>query len=182
MIGVLERNWWALALRGVIAILFGGIALFDSGIALYALVIVFGAYALVDGVFNVVAAVRAAESHHRWGWLLFSGLAGILAGLVTFFWPGITALVLLYVIAYWAIVTGILELIAGFRLRAHAANEWTLLLGGAASIIFGVLLFIHPLAGALAVLWLIGIYAFIFGALMIVQGLRLRHRASSATT
>ena len=182
MIGVLEKNWWALALRGVIAILFGGIALLDSGIALYALVIVFGAYALVDGVFNVIAAVRAAESHHRWGWLLFSGIAGILAGLITFRWPNITALVLLYVIAYWAIVTGILELVAGFRLRGHAANEWALLLGGAASIVFGVILFIHPGAGALAVLGLIAIYAFIFGALMIVLGLRLRHRAASATT
>ncbi|HYM70036.1 MAG TPA: HdeD family acid-resistance protein [bacterium] len=182
MIGVLAKNWWALAIRGVVAILFGLVALFDSGIALYALVILFGAYALVDGVFNVIAAVRAAENHQRWGWLVFSGFAGILAGLVTFLWPNITALILLYVIAYWAIVTGILELIAGFRLRGHVANEWALLLGGAASIVFGVILIVHPLAGALAVLWLIGIYAIIFGVLMLVLSFRLRHHVAGATT
>jgi len=182
MMDALARNWWAIALRGVVAILFGLVALFDARIALYALVIVFGAYALVDGVFNVVAAVRAAEHHQRWIWLLVSGIAGILAGLITFAWPGITALVLLYLIAYWAIVTGVLELIAGYRLKGHVANEWALLLGGAASIIFGVLLIVHPLVGALAVLWLIGVYAIVFGVLMLILSLRLRRHAGAGAT
>jgi len=181
VVEVLARNWWALALRGVVAILFGLVALYDTGMTLYVLVILFGAYALVDGVFNVVSAVRAAESRHRWVWLLISGLAGILAGLITFLLPSITALVLLYLIAYWAIVTGILELIEGFRLRGQAANEWALLLGGAVSIIFGVLLIVHPLAGALAVLWLIAIYAIVFGLLMLVLSFRLRKRGQGAS-
>jgi len=180
MVQVLARNWWALALRGVFAIIFGLIALINPGLTLYALVILFGAYSLVDGVFGVAAAVRAAEAHNRWGWLLVSGIAGILTGIIAFVVPGAVALVLLYFIAAWALVTGVLELLAGFRLRGHLANEWLLLLGGAASIIFGVLLIVQPGAGALALLWLIGIYALIFGVLVLVLAFRLRGHATGA--
>jgi uncharacterized membrane protein HdeD (DUF308 family) len=176
---VLARNWWALALRGLFAIVFGLIALAMPGLTLYALVIVFGAYSFVDGIFGVAAAVRAAEAHTRWGWLLVEGIAGILTGIIAFVVPGITALVLLYLIAAWALVTGVLELFAGFKLHGHLANEWLLLLGGAASIIFGVLLIVHPLAGALAVLWLIGIYALVFGILMLWLAFRMRGRAAA---
>lgn len=181
MVQVLARNWWALALRGLFAIIFGLIALFSPGLTLVALVILFGAYSLVDGIFGVVAAVRAAESHTRWGWLLVEGIAGILTGVITFVWPGITAIVLLYLIAAWALVTGVLELIAGFRLRGHLANEVMLLLGGAASIIFGVLLIMRPAAGALALLWLIGVYALVFGALVLTLAFRIRGHAAPAT-
>jgi len=181
MIDVLAKNWWAFALRGVLAIIFGLIALLAPGITLYALVIVFGAYSFVDGIFAVVAAVRAAEAHQRWGWMLIEGIAGIVAGLIAFVVPGLTALVLLYLIAFWAIVTGVFELAAAFRLRGHLANEWALLLGGAASIVFGVLLLSRPLAGALALLWLIGIYAIVFGVLMFVLAFRLRGHAHGAT-
>lgn len=179
MVQVLARNWWALALRGLFAIVFGLIALFMPGLTLVALVILFGAYSLVDGVFGVAAAVRAAESHNRWGWLLVEGIAGILTGIITFVWPGITAIVLLYLIAAWAIVTGVFELLAAFRLRGHIANEWLLLLGGAASVIFGVLLIAQPGAGALALLWLIGIYAIVFGVLVLALAFRLRGHAAA---
>ncbi|HLW48680.1 MAG TPA: HdeD family acid-resistance protein [bacterium] len=174
MVQVLARNWWALALRGVAALVFGLIALLMPGLTLVALVILFGAYSLVDGVFAVAAAVRAAETHHRWAWLLVEGLTGILTGIITFLWPGITAIVLLYLIALWAIVTGVLEVVAGFNLRGHLANEWLLLLGGVASIIFGVVLILQPMAGALALTWLIGLYALVFGVLMLILAFRMR--------
>jgi uncharacterized membrane protein HdeD (DUF308 family) len=174
MVQVLARNWWALAVRGAVAIIFGLIALLLPGLTLVALVILFGAYSLVDGVFAVAAAVRAAETHHRWVWLLVEGVAGILTGIVTFLWPGITAFVLLYLIAIWAFVTGILEVIAGFHLRGHLLNEWMLILGGVASVIFGVLLIVQPLAGALALAWLIGAYALVFGILMLMLAFRMR--------
>lgn len=180
MVQVLARNWWALALRGVFAIIFGLIALINPGLTLFALVFLFGAYSLVDGVFGVAAAVRAAEAHNRWGWLLVEGIAGIVAGIVAFVVPGITAIVLLYLIAAWALVTGVFELIAGFRLRGHLANEWLLLLSGAASIILGVLLIVRPGAGALALLWLIGFYAILFGVLMLILAFRLRGHAAPA--
>jgi uncharacterized membrane protein HdeD (DUF308 family) len=180
MVQVLARNWWALALRGVFAIIFGLIALINPGLTLLALVFLFGAYSLVDGVFGVAAAVRAAEAHNRWGWLLVEGIAGIVAGIIAFVVPGITAIVLLYLIAAWALVTGVFELIAGFRLRGHLASEWLLLLGGAASIILGVLLIVRPGAGALALLWLIGFYAILFGVLMLILAFRLRGHAAPA--
>lgn len=179
MVGVLARNWWALALRGLFAIIFGLIALLNPGVTLIALIYLFGAYSLVDGIFGVAAAVRAAEAHNRWGWLLVEGIAGIITGLIAFLIPGLTALVLLYLIAAWALVTGVLELLAAFRLRGMIANEWLLLLGGAASIIFGVLLIVQPGAGALAVLWLIGAYALIFGILMLMFAFRLRGHATT---
>jgi uncharacterized membrane protein HdeD (DUF308 family) len=174
MVQVLARNWWVLALRGFAAIIFGLIALLVPRFTLLALVSVFGAYSLVDGVFAAASAVRAAETHHRWGWLLVEGVAGSLAGLTACLWPGITAAVLLYLIAAWALVTGVLEVLAGFTLRGHLLNEWMLVLGGVASVIFGVLLILQPVAGLLAVTWLIGLYALIFGVLMLVLAFRIR--------
>ena len=174
MVQVLARNWWVLALRGIAAITFGLIALLVPRLTAPALVSLFGAYSLVDGVFAVASAVRAAETHHRWGWLLVEGMAGILTGLIASLWPGITAMALFYLIAAWALVTGVLEVAAGFTLRGHLLNEWMLVLGGAASIVFGVLLILQPVAGVLAVTWLIGLYALIFGVLMLVLALRIR--------
>jgi uncharacterized membrane protein HdeD (DUF308 family) len=180
MVQVLARNWWALAVRGGVAIVFGLIALFLPGLTLAALVLLFGAYSLVDGVFGVAAAVRAAEAQHRWGWLLVEGIAGILTGIITFLWPAITAFVLLYLIAVWALVTGVLEVVAGLHLRGHLANEWMLVLGGIASIVFGVLLILQPLAGALALAWLIGLYALVFGLLMLMLAFRIRRHGAPA--
>jgi|SRR5579884_1170064 len=176
MLLVLARNWWAIALRGVVAILFGLFAFLFPGATLFALIIVFGAYALVDGIFSIVASVRAAQAHERWGQLLLVGVCGILAAAVVWFYPGLAALSLLYVIAAWAIVTGVLEVIAAFQLRKHMA-DWTWFLAGVASIVFGLLLIWRPGAGALAVLWLIGVYAIIFGIALLAFAFRLRAHA-----
>jgi len=181
MLDVLARNWWAFALRGVLAILFGIFAFIYPGATLFALIIVFGAYALVDGVFLIVAAVRAAQAHERWGQLLIAGIFGILIAAVTWFYPGLTALSLLYVIAIWAIVTGILEIVAAFRLRAMITNEWSWVLAGLVSIAFGVALFMRPSAGALAVIWVIGIYAIAFGIFLLGLAWRLRGLAHTQT-
>lgn len=174
-----KRNWWILALRGVLAIILGLIALFYPGIALAAFIIVFGVYAIIDGIAAVVIAIRERGSLSRWGWVLFEGIIGILAGIVAFVYPGLTALVLLYVIAFWAIVTGILEIAAAFAIRGFAAREWALGIAGVLSIIFGILLIIRPGAGILTILWLVGIYSIIFGILFIVRAFQMRSWASS---
>jgi uncharacterized membrane protein HdeD (DUF308 family) len=174
---VLARNWWALALRGLAAILFGIAALVVPHIALVVLIALFGAYALVDGVFAIVSAVRAAERHMRWWPLLVEGLAGIVLGALTFVWPGVTALVLLYFIASWALVTGVFEILAAIRLRQEITGEWLLGLTGVLSVVFGLLLITFPGAGALTVVWLIGIYALVFGVLLVGLALRLRGRS-----
>jgi uncharacterized membrane protein HdeD (DUF308 family) len=155
-------------------VLFGIITFVAPGISLAALVLVYGAYALVDGVFAVVSAVRRHGSTDRWWVLLIEGIVGIAAGLVTFFWPGITALALLYLIAAWSLLTGVMEVIAAVRLRKIIAGEWLLALSGVLSIGFGVLLALFPAPGALAVVLWIGAYAIVFGCLLIALGFRLR--------
>jgi uncharacterized membrane protein HdeD (DUF308 family) len=192
MLDLLTRNWWLLVVRGVLGILFGILALVWPGVTIAALVLLFGAYAIVDGVATLYAAItgregadrgrRPASGGHR-VWLAIEGLLGIGAGLVAFFWPGITALVLLWVIAFWAILTGVMEVAAAIRLRREINNEWLLGLAGVASVLFGILLLVLPGAGALALIWLIGIYALVFGVILIVLGLRLRgagHRPATA--
>jgi uncharacterized membrane protein HdeD (DUF308 family) len=170
----LSRNWWVVLVRGIVGILFGIITFFAPGISLAALVLVFGAYAFVDGVLTLVSAIRRRSTTDRWWILVLEGIAGILVGIATLFVPGITALVLLYLIAAWALVTGILELAAAIRLRKVITNEWLLALGGIVSILLGVLLIAYPGAGALAVVIWIGAYAFVFGALLVGLSLRLR--------
>ncbi|HET9095209.1 MAG TPA: HdeD family acid-resistance protein [Candidatus Baltobacteraceae bacterium] len=174
MVDVLARNWWAIAIRGIAAILFGLCAFFIPGAALWALVILFGAYCLVDGVFAIVAALRAAQAHERWAQLLFAGIFGVLIAGITLFEPGLTALALVYVIAAWAVVTGAFELLAAFELRRHLPGEFWWLLAGLCSVVFGVFLFWQPGTGALAVLWLIGGYAVAFGVFLLGLALRLR--------
>jgi uncharacterized membrane protein HdeD (DUF308 family) len=170
-----SRHWWAFALRGLAAIVFGVLAFVWPGVTLAALVLLWGAYALVDGVLALIAAFRT-EHDHRWG-LLLEGIVGIGAGVATFLYPDITALVLLYIIAAWALITGVLELVAAVRLRKVIDNEWWLILGGIASILFAIVLLAAPGAGALAVIWLIATYAIVFGVLMLGLALRL-HGAS----
>jgi uncharacterized membrane protein HdeD (DUF308 family) len=177
----LARNWWALALRGVFAVIFGVIAFAWPGITLAALVILYGAYAMADGIFAIAAAITGRPERAPWWALLLEGVLGIAVGIMTFAWPGITALVLLYLIAGWAMATGVLEIAAAIRLRREIRGEWMLALGGVLSIIFGILLVINPGAGALAVIWLIGGYAIVFGSLMIALGFRLRGLAKSVT-
>jgi uncharacterized membrane protein HdeD (DUF308 family) len=171
---VLARNWGAIAVRGVVAILFGLLTLVVPGLTLTALVLLFGAYALVDGIFSIVAAIRRRPGDPP-GWaLLLEGIVGIAAGLVTFLLPGLTAVTLVYVIAAWAIVTGVLELVAAFRLRRQVTGEWRLVLSGVLSIVFGVLVMMAPRAGALAMTLWIGAYAIVFGALLLALAFRLR--------
>jgi uncharacterized membrane protein HdeD (DUF308 family) len=174
MLHTLTANWWALALRGLAAVLFGLLTFFLPGITLVTLVLLFGAYALVDGLFNVIAFFRVAS--HQWA-LLIEGVIGIITGVLTFAWPAITAIVLLYVIAFWAILTGILEMIAGIRVRKVVANEWLLLVMGVLSFLFGVLILFAPGAGALAIVLWIGAYALVFGIFLLALAFRLRwHR------
>lgn len=177
-----RRNWWIVGLRGVLAIIFGLIALFAPGISLFAFIIVFAAYALIDGIVAVVIAIQERGSLSRWGWVLFEGIISILASTVALVYPGITALALLSIVAIYAILTGILEIVAAFVIRGFAARERALRLAGILSIIFGVILFVvRPGAGLLAILWLVGIYAIIFGILFIVRAFQMRSLASSVT-
>jgi len=174
MTTVLTRNWWALALRGIFAILLGLAALVLPGVTLAVLVALFGAYAVVDGVLAIIAGVRAAERHERWWSLILKGLAGIVAGVLAFVWPALTALALLYLIAGWAIVTGVLEIVAAVHLhRAH--GEWLLILNGVWSILFGLFVIVWPGAGVLTLLWIVGVYAIVFGAMLLVLAFRLRN-------
>jgi len=182
MLEQLARYWWLVALRGALAVVFGIVALIWPGITVTALVLLFGAYALVDGVFAVGAAImgRREPASQRW-WMAFEGVVAIAAGIVTFLWPGITALVLLYLIAAWALVTGALEIFLAIRLRKEMEREWLLALAGIASVLLGILLFLFPGSGALALVWLIAVYAIVFGAALIGLALRLRrHRGPLA--
>ena len=145
MLQLLARRWWALALRGVIAVLFGLLTFFIPGVTLISLVLLFGFYAILDGIFDIVSAMKAPG--HHWP-LVVEGIVGIVAGIVTFMWPGITAMFLLYLIAFWAILTGVLENVAGIRLREVIANEMLLILMGVISTLFGILIIIFPGAGA----------------------------------
>ncbi len=174
MLATLAQNWWAVVLRGVSAVVFGVFAFIWPGLTLAALVLLYGAYALVEGVFAVAAAVANRRSGaFPWG-ILLAGLAGIAVGVMTFIWPGLTTLVLLYFIAAWAIVRGIFEIVAAVQLRKEIENEWLLGLSGLLSILLGLFLVMAPGAGILAVLWWVGATAIVFGILTIILGFRLR--------
>lgn len=176
------RNWWMLALRGVLATLFGLVALFVPGIALLAFIFVFAAYAIIDGIIAVVVAIRERGTLNRWGWVLVEGILSVVAGIFAFAYPGMTAFVLLYIVAAWAVLTGIMEIVAAVVLREYLSREWTLALAGVLSLIFGIVLFAFPGAGLLSILWLVGVYSIVFGVLFIVRAFQLRSWASSATT
>ena len=176
-------HWWALAIRGGIAIIFGLAALLRPDIALGALILLFGAYALVDGVFAIVGVFGGTRGGTPRWLLLIEGIAGILAGIIAFVLPGLTAIVLLYLIAAWAVVTGVFEIATAIRLRQEIRGEWALIIGGALSILFGVLLaVIGPVAGLLSLIWLIGIYAVAFGILMLITAFQVRGRDASSDT
>lgn len=181
---VLVRNWWVVLLRGLAGMLFGIMTFVAPGLSLAALVLLFGAYAFADGVLAIVAAVRRrAAAGTSWWMLVVQGIAGMAAGAATLLWPGITALVLLYLIAGWALVTGVFEVVAAIRLRQVLTHEWLLALSGLASIGLGILLMVYPGAGALAVVLWIGAYALVSGALLFALAIKLRafgrhHQAS----
>src|SRR6266576_4832035 len=150
VVHTLKLNWWLLALRGLVAVLFGVLAFMWPGATLITLVWLFGAFALVNGILSLVLAAKTPKGYPKVGSLIFGGLLGILAGLLAFVMPGITALGLLILIAAWAIVTGIMELVAAVSLRKIINNEWLLILAGIASVVLGAIMLFQPAAGALA--------------------------------
>jgi uncharacterized membrane protein HdeD (DUF308 family) len=170
---LVSQYWWTLVLRGVVAILFGVLAFIWPGVTLSVLVLLFGAYALVDGIAAIIVGIKEYGERERWWATLLIGAVSVVAGIVTFFMPGITALALLSLIAFWAIAHGVLEIMAAVRLRHEIEGEWLLGLGGALSIAFGVLMVISPGAGALAVVWWIAAFALVYGAVLVTLGLRL---------
>lgn len=174
MLDYLARNWWVLMIRGICAILFGVLAFIWPALTLYVLMILFGAYALVDGVTTLVLSFAGRGEGQSWGSMLIVGLLGIAAGIITFLMPGLTAVMLLFIIAGWSIVRGIFEIIAAIRLRKAIEHEWLLGVAGAISIVFGLVLLARPLVGALALVWLIASYSIVFGILGIALSLRLR--------
>jgi uncharacterized membrane protein HdeD (DUF308 family) len=170
---VLADNWWALALRGLFAIVFGIIAFAMPAAAMLALVLIFGAYSIADGVFNIVLAVRGARSHERWGLLLINGLLGIAIGIAAAIWPGITALAFVFMVAAWALLSGGLTLGAALGLRI-SHGRWFLVFGALVSLLYGFLLFASPLIGALVLTWWVGAYSLVLGVTLIVLAFRLR--------
>jgi uncharacterized membrane protein HdeD (DUF308 family) len=178
MVHALAKNWWVLLLRGIAAIIFGLLALAWPGLTLLTLIQVYGAFALVDGVLAIIAAITGGAPAPRW-WLAVVGLLGIATGLLMFMMPGLTAIVLLYFIAGWAIATGVFQIIGAINLRKEIDNEWFLILGGIVSVLFGVGVMMAPGAGALALLWVIGIYAVFLGGMFIALAFRLKKHAHS---
>jgi uncharacterized membrane protein HdeD (DUF308 family) len=174
MLIVYSSSWWAMALRGLAAILFGILAFVWPRMTLTVLVFLWGAYALLDGVVAIAAGIKSHGEFKRWWVLLVEGILSVLAGVVAFIMPGITALVLLILIGAWAIVTGVFEIAAAIQMRKYITGEWMLALAGVASILFGVALLINPAVGALAVVWLIGAYSILFGVLMVALGFKLK--------
>jgi uncharacterized membrane protein HdeD (DUF308 family) len=174
MLTIFSRHWWHFALRGLFAIVFGFLALVWPLVALVTLVILFGAFALANGILAVVTGIASFRSDERHWAVLISGLAGIIVGVLTFLWSGVTGIALLYLIAAWAVVTGIFETAGAIRLRKIIHGEALMLLSGILSVIFGLILFVFPGAGAISMVWLISAYAIVFGILLIIFGFRLR--------
>jgi uncharacterized membrane protein HdeD (DUF308 family) len=175
---LLTRNWWVFLLRGVIAVIFGLIAIFMPVVAFLSLVFVFGAFALVDGIFTIISAFTSNAKSENWWWLILEGLFGILIGVLTLVQPAAMSEAWLLLIAAWAIITGILEIITAFRLRKEITGEFWLILGGSISVLFGIAIAMSPVTGAFAVGFIVGIYAMVFGIAFIMLALRMRKHGS----
>jgi uncharacterized membrane protein HdeD (DUF308 family) len=174
MAAILRTNWWALVLRGVAAILLAIVTFAVPHITLAVLATIFGFYALIDGVLAIVSTIKAVQGHRRWGAFLLEGILGILVGLYAILFPLAAAAIFVTIMAAWAVITGILEIAAAIRLRRHIQGEWLLILSGVLSILFGIILFAEPLAGAVFFAWVLAGYGLIFGVLLITLGFRVR--------
>ena len=171
---ILAKNWWSVVLRGLAAISLGVLTVAWHGLKDGELVLLFGGYAVLDGLVGLAGAIRAAQANEQWAVLVIEGLAGIGAGIFTFAWPAMTLFTLVYVIAGWALLTGLLEILAGLRLRSYISGEWFLIFSGIASLVLGILMVTLPLAGTLTIALGLGAYALVFGILLIRLGFQLR--------
>lgn len=175
MSALLAQNWWAVALRGVFAIIFALIAFFWPGATLLSFAIFFSAYMLVDGVFGIVSGIRAASNNQRWGLLILEGVLNILVGVIAFLMPGLTIVFFITLMAIWSLITGILMIVAAFKLNPDYGRGW-LIFSGIVSVLFGVALLIAPLLGAVVLTWWLGAYALFFGVALILLAFKLRSR------
>ena len=173
MIQLVSKYWWAFALRGLLAVIFGVMALSWPGLTLIVLVYVFGIYVVIEGALSIIAAFGKRGAKNWWV-VLIEGIAGVVFGILTISWPGITAILLLVFIGIWALATGILEIFAAIRLRKEIRGEWRLAVSGIVSLVFGLILMFRPGAGALGMIWVIGIYAIVFGISLILLGFKVR--------
>lgn len=171
----LAQNWWLFTLRGVFGTIFGCLAFAFPGPTMASLVLLFSAYMLVDGIAGIISAARAMRRNGPWGSLLFAGLLTLAAGIGAFLWPGLTVLAFVLLVASWAIVTGAVMMVAAFRLNVEH-GRWWLVLGGLFSLVYGALLIVAPLVGAIVLTWWMGAYALAFGVALVIFSLRLRSR------
>jgi uncharacterized membrane protein HdeD (DUF308 family) len=173
MLHAMAKNWWLFLLRGLAAVIFGVIAFMMPGIGIASLVILYGAYAFVDGIVALAAAFSGEAKDQRW-WLAAIGLLGLAVGVLTLMMPGVTAMALLYFIAFWSIAIGVMQIIGAIRLRNEIDNEWWLGLGGLLSVLLGVFMIAMPGAGALGLIWAIASFAIIYGVTLIMLSFRLK--------
>ncbi|WP_020174038.1 HdeD family acid-resistance protein [Methyloferula stellata] len=176
----LSRNWWAVGLRGIFGILFGLVAFFMPAVTMLSLVLVFAVYLLVDGVFAIVASVQEARRGRPWGWLTVEGIVDILTATAVTTWPGETVLIFVLLVAAWALVSGGFMIAAAVRLRQDH-GRWWLLAGGIVSVLYGILLVIAPIIGAIVLTWWLGAYAMAFGFFLLGLAFQLRSQHKKAT-
>ncbi|KGG93281.1 membrane protein [Comamonas thiooxydans] len=171
---MLHRSWWVLLLRGAAAIIFGVLTWMQPAASAAALVLVFGAYVFVDGLLGIYTAIKSCQQSRHWWVVLLWGLTGVVVGVLTVINPAITALVLTIYIGVWALMTGVLQIVAALRLRKEIQGEWVLVLGGLLSVLFGIFVLMQPGAGMMAMLWVLATYAVIFGVLMVILAFKIK--------
>jgi uncharacterized membrane protein HdeD (DUF308 family) len=168
------KHWWEILVRGIIALIFGILVLAWPGVALAVFVIIFGAFVFVDGIFTLVSAINYKAGAESRTWLFIRGIAGIIVGLITFIVPAVAAIALLILIAAWALVTGVMELVFAFKANQNTAIRWMFAISGILSITLGFLMLAKPLIGALVIAWVVGAYAVLAGIVLIILAFRLR--------
>ncbi len=174
MLSLLARSWWALALRGVAAVVFGLLAVIIPGFTLVALIYAFAIYAIVDGAGSLVLAIRGVAHNERWAALMTHGLIGVAAGVAAFFFPALAALAFVYLVAAWALFAGLLTVIGAWQLRSEVKNEWLFMIAGALQMLAGFVFLFLPSAASVAIVWTLGLYAILYGVVLVALGLRLR--------
>lgn len=175
---ILQENWWVITLRGIIGILFGLVALFLPGVTILSLVLIFAAYMLVDGAFSVAGALRAFNKNAPWGWILLNGIISIIAAILAVLWPAITAVVFVLLVAAWSIIAGAMQLVAGYRMNQRARGRGWLIFSGIVSILFGALLVLSPILGAIVLTWWIGAYVLVWSVLLLVIAFSVRSKTA----